>query len=113
MCHGLGSGFSKVVSVGAEHRHVVIITTVIVSTLQGGATCPLRVGMDRAGVAEGLRPGEGSAARRERPPPPPTSLAEGLDSCVTGPGQLVGGWGHGAARRETLASGQHSSQIRP
>lgn len=99
---------------GAEHRLVVIITTVIVSTLQGGDTWPLGVGMDGAGVAEGLRPGEGRAARRERPPPaPPASLAEGLDSCLTGPGQLVGGWGHGAARRETLASGQHRGQIRP
>lgn len=69
----------------------------------------VRIGVDRAGVAERLGPREGGAGRRERDLP--ARLAEGLNSCLAG--QLVGGRGHGAARGETLASGQPSSQIRP
>lgn len=51
----------------------------------------------------------GGHCRQKRDLPP--RLTEGLKSCLAG--QLVGGQGHGTARRETLASGQHSSQIRP
>lgn len=109
---GWGQGSGKMVLVGAEHRLVVIITTVIISILHGSATWPSRGkdGGDRAGGAKGLGPGEGSADRRERPLP---RLAEGLASCLAGPGQPVGRWGLSAARRETLASGWHSGQIRP
>lgn len=44
---------------------------------------------------EGLGPEEGSVGGRERPPP---RLEDGPASCPTGPGQPVGGRGHGAAR---------------
>lgn len=107
-----GQGSGKAVPVCAEHRCVVIITTVIIATLHGSAAWPSRGGDgdDRAGGAEGLGPGEGSAGRRERPPP---RMAEGLASCLAGPGQPVDRWGLSAARRETLASGWHRGQIRP
>lgn len=59
-CHGLGSGFSNVVSVGAEHRPGVIITTVvIVSTLRGGAT-PAPLGV-RWGAGHGQGRGDQGA----------------------------------------------------
>lgn len=61
-------------------------------------------GGDKGWGAEGLGAGEGSTGRR---------LAEGLASCLAGSGQPVDRWGLIAARRETLASGWHSGQIRP
>lgn len=94
------------VPVGVEHRLVVIITTVIISALRGSATRPSRGGDggDRAGVLRGWGLGRAVQAKR---------LAEGLASWLVGSGQPVGRWELSAARRETLASGWHSGQIRP
>lgn len=56
------------------------------------------------GLGRGVQVGEEALSPR---------LAEGLASCLTGPGPPGGGRGLSAARSETLASGWHSGQIRP
>lgn len=80
---GWGQGSGKMVPVGAEHRLVVIITTVIISALHGSATGPSRGGDggDKGWGAEGLGAGEGSTGRR---------LAEGLASCLAAASGQVG-----------------------
>ena len=116
---GLGSGFSEVVSVGAEHRPDFIANVAMISAPQGGALwAPLGGGFGVHGGGdrgarqregyEGLGTGQGIVGEEKDCPPGwwkawlPVSLAP-----VS--------WRAGEARGcqgETLASGRHSDQIR-
>lgn len=92
-----GQGSGKVVAVRAEHRRVIIITTVIISTLHGSAAWPSRGGDgdDRAGGAEGWGLGRaGQVEEKDLLPDwqkawPPVLLA--LGSQWTGGGSVLPG----------------------
>ena len=107
LCPGLGSGFSEVVSVGAEHRPDFITTVAMISSPQGEALwTPLggfrvhgggdRGAWQREGY-EGLGAGQGIVGGEERLPP---RLVEGLAPCLAGSAQLAGRRGTGLPGRD-------------
>lgn len=114
-CHRLGSEFSKVAPVGAEHGQVTLMTPAVCFGSPGAHAWPVGGG----GLLDGARPGGGQRGQKGRTSPP-TARRPGLLSrrprAAGGQARVSGRWAAGARRcpeRDPDLWAAHGGQISP